>query len=229
MSFLVAIEGIDGSGKGTQSQLLCQRIEESGSRSALLSFPRYSETRFGKAVGDFLNGRFGSLEQVDPFLASLLYAGDRFESRDLLLETLEKNDVVVLDRYVASNIGHQASKRDGEERKELVEWIESVEYDIFKLPRPDLVILLDLPAIEAQTLIARKQARDYTEKKADIQEADGGYLEKVRSVYLELAEKEPTWNLVRCLDGDSLRSIEDINEEIWQVVDAHRRNRNDGE
>src|SRR5436309_12852628 len=101
---LIAIEGIDGSGKGTQARRLIERLAASGRRAALLSFPRYGETLFGRAIGEFLNGRFGTLDQVHPFLASLLYAGDRFESRRLLAELLATHDVVVLDRYVASHL-----------------------------------------------------------------------------------------------------------------------------
>src|SRR3712207_3314277 len=107
---LIAIEGIDGSGKGTQARLLRERCRAAGLSAALISFPRYAETRFGRAVGKFLNGRFGTLDQVSPFLAALLYAGDRFESRTLLRESLFANDVVVLNRYVASNVAHQGSK-----------------------------------------------------------------------------------------------------------------------
>ena len=222
MAYLIAIEGIDGSGKGTQAQRLYERFSASGTRSALLSFPRYSETLFGKAIGDFLNGRFGTLDEVSPFLASLLYAGDRFESRDFLLETLNENEVVILDRYTASNIAHQGSKLEGEERRELVDWIRRIEYEIYQLPRPDLVVLLDLPVVEAQQLIATKQARSYTDKAADLQETDTSYLEGVRNVYLELAEEESNWCKIDCWQRNAIRSIEEISEEIWNEVNSRR-------
>ena len=218
------MEGIDGSGKGTQARRLHERLVESGSRAALISFPRYESTLFGKAVGDFLNGRFGTLDQVDPFLVSLLYAGDRFESRGLLIDAIEANDVVVLDRYVPSNVAHQASKLDGDRRDELIRWIEQIEYGIYRLPKPDLVLLLDLPAREAQQLIAAKQTRTYTDKKADLQEADADYLERVRDVYLQLAAADETgWYKLDCLSAGKIRSIKDIAEEVWDVV-ATRRN-----
>jgi dTMP kinase len=222
VAYLIAIEGIDGSGKGTQAQRLYERFSASGKNAALLSFPRYSETLFGKAIGDFLNGRFGALQEVSPFLASLLYAGDRFESRNFLLEALKENEVVVLDRYTASNIAHQGSKLDGAERREIVDWIRRVEYEIYQLPRPDLVVLLDLPVLEAQQLIATKQARSYTNKAADLQEADAAYLQGVRNVYLELAEEESNWCKINCWRNSAIRSIEDIGEEIWTEVNSHR-------
>ncbi len=220
---LIAIEGIDGSGKGTQAAGLRDRLRAEGVTVDLLSFPRYDATRFGKAIGDFLNGRFGSLDAVHPLLASLLYAGDRFESRDVLRAALESNDAVVLDRYVASNIAHQGAKLQGGERAELMDWIETVEFEIFRLPRPDLVILLDLPAAKAQELIAKKSARSYTDKAADLHEADGGYLAAVREVYRELAGRQPGWRIVSCLRDDVLKSIENIGAEISEIVASARR------
>ncbi|RPI82323.1 MAG: thymidylate kinase, partial [Planctomycetaceae bacterium] len=122
-ALLIDFEGIDGSGKGTQARRLCERLSAERIPCALISFPRYSETLFGRAVGEFLNGRFGALDQVHPFLVSLLFAGDRFESKGLLETALAQNEVVVLDRYVPSNIAHQASKRAGPERQELIDQI----------------------------------------------------------------------------------------------------------
>lgn len=218
MALLVAIEGIDGAGKGTQARRLVERLEAAGRRVQLLSFPRYGETLFGRAVGDFLNGRFGKLDEVNPFLVSLLYAGDRFESRDLLAQALASNDCVVLDRYVASNSAHQGSKVSGDERAQLLDWIEQIEFGVYALPCPDLTILLDLPAADAQGLIAQKQARTYTDKKADLHEADAAYLERVRDVYLELA-KGSGWHRVDVVRNGALRSVDEIGEEILAHVE----------
>lgn len=102
MAPLIVIEGIDGSGKGTQAQQLTERLAATGRRVRLLSFPRYRETLFGHAIGDFLNGRFGQLNEVHPFLASVLYAADRFESKSVLTDALQQSDVVICDRYVPS-------------------------------------------------------------------------------------------------------------------------------
>src|SRR5258708_39110698 len=113
---LIDLEGIDGSGKGTQARVLCDRFAQAGVSAALVSFPRYEATRFGRAVGEFLNGRFGSLQQVHPFLVSLLFAGDRFESKEFLVQAIKSHAVVVLDRYVPSNVAHQASKVEGPDR-----------------------------------------------------------------------------------------------------------------
>jgi dTMP kinase len=108
---LIVIEGIDGSGKGTQAQQLTERLAAAGHRVRLLSFPRYRDTLFGQAIGEFLNGRFGQLDEVHPFLASVLYAADRYESKQVLLEALQQSDFVVCDRYVPSNLAHQGASR----------------------------------------------------------------------------------------------------------------------
>jgi len=214
---LIAIEGIDGSGKGTQATRLRDSLLSQGRSAALISFPRYGETFFGARIGDFLNGRFGGLAEVDPFLAATLFAGDRFESRAMLLDALALHDVVILDRYVASNVAHQAAKRTGEERRRLTEWILKLEYDVYGLPRADRTLLLDLPAEQAQQLIARKNARSYTEKAADLQEADAAYLETVREAYCELARTDPSWSVVSVFE-DRLRSLDDVADEVLRVV-----------
>lgn len=223
VAFLIAFEGIDGSGKGTQARRLYDRLLESGARAALLSFPRYEATLFGRAIGQFLNGRFGKLDEVNPFLVSLLYAGDRFESRRVLEEVRAAQDVVVLDRYVPSNIAHQCAKLPAAEQQELRNWIQQIEYGIYELPRPDVVLLLDLPVAQAQDLIAQKARRSYTDKAADLQEADSRYLERVRNAYQALAETEPNWRVVDCLSSNAgVRGIDEIADEIWDIVQTLR-------
>ena len=211
---LIAIEGIDGTGKGTQSRLLVDRLTAAGRSATLLSFPRYGETFFGARIGDFLNGRFGDLERVDPFLAALLFAGDRLESKPVLEEALDRHEFVVLDRYVASNVAHQGAKRAGDARAELVRRIGHVEFVLNGLPRPDRTVWLDLPVPLAACLIAAKSARDYTDKAADLQEENLDYLAATAAVYADLAAG-PGWVRVDCADGDAVRPVEDISVEIF--------------
>ncbi len=222
MALLIAIEGIDGSGKGTQAQILTDRLKENGFSSELVSFPQYDQTLFGSAIGDFLNGKFGSLDEVNPFLASLLYAGDRFESKPMLLELLKQNDVVVLDRYVSSNIAHQGSKLSGDEQSDLIEKIRKIEFEINGLPQTDLTILLDITSSLSQNLIARKQKRTYTDSKADLQEADSEYLASVRDVYITLADQSEDWTVVPVgvegKEDSEPRTINEISDEIWKTV-----------
>lgn len=215
---LVAIEGIDGSGKGTQAALLRDRVAATGRSVELFSFPRYSQTRFGKLIGDFLNGRFGSLEDVSPFLASLLYSGDRFESAGVLREAMEQNDVVICDRFVASNVAHQGAKLMGREREELIEWVHHLEHEIYNLPRPDVVVLLSLTATRAQELIAKKSQRDYTDKAADLQEADVEYLHQVAELYRDLANRNDAWRTVDVERDNVLRSIDEVAADVFAAV-----------
>ncbi len=218
MALLLNIEGIDGSGKGTQAARLQAHLQNLGYRTQLVSFPRYRETSFGQKVADFLNGRFGQLHEVNPFLAALLYAGDRFESKAWLEQAIQTSDVVIFDRYVPSNMAHQASKLEGAERTELINWIEHIEFGVNGLPRPDLCMLLDIHPAVAQQLIACKAPRSYTEQSADLQESDSGHLVKTREVYLELARTNPAWKCIECVSGDVLRTADEIAAEIWELV-----------
>lgn len=218
MTPLIVIEGIDGSGKGTQAKALTDRLNDAGRRAELLSFPRYRETLFGHAIGDFLNGRFGQLNEVHPFLASVLYAADRYESKAVLLKALEQNEVVICDRYVPSNLAHQGAKVSGDERTELLQTIQRIEFEIFALPQPKLIVLLDVPVEVAQQNIAAKKPRSYTDKAADLQEADGEYLQRVRDVYLQLASENSNWYRVESVRDGQQRSVDDIADEIFKRV-----------
>ena len=156
MGLLLAIEGIDGAGKGTQAARLAETAAERGRRVASFSFPLYDDNPFSRAVADYLNGEFGTADEVHPELAALLYAGDRFHARPRIVSALQENDLVVCDRYVASNQAHQGGKLTGEARRRLLDWLEEVEYGEFALPRPQLVILLDAPVALARRLVGRK-------------------------------------------------------------------------
>lgn len=219
MTVLIAIEGIDGSGKGTQAGLLTQRLTDLGHRTVSLQFPRYSATSFGEAIGDFLNGRFGSLDQVHPQLAAVLYAGDRFESLGVLNEAIDASDIVVLDRFTASNFAHQAAKLQGPDREQLIRWIDNIEHQVFGLPRPHLNVLLDISPGWSRELVSRKDERDYTSEEADIQESDGSYLEQVRQCYREIAASHDNWATVECLGADGeLRDVNAISDDILNCV-----------
>jgi dTMP kinase len=219
MALLIAIEGIDGSGKGTQTGRLVESLRARGLRVESLQFPRYSATTFGKAVADFLNGRFGALHEVHPQLAATLYAGDRFESKGLLQEMLDRCDLVVLDRYVGSNLAHQGAKLEGGARIALQEWIEEVEFGVYGLPRPDVNILIDVTSSVSRELVARKGVRDYTSAAADLHESDLPYQDRVRRCYRELAERRVDWTLIPALDdARQLRSIDDIASDVLELV-----------
>lgn len=219
---LIAIEGIDASGKGTQATLLRERFQAEGRSCALLSFPRYGRTFFAEAISRYLNGGFGELADLDPALVSLLYAGDRFETRDELADLLGAHDVVVLDRYVASNLAHQAARVPEEGREAFVAWLSRLEYEVYGLPRADLTILLDVSASTSARLLERKAPRDYTDAKADLHEADRSYMEACRDVYRWLADRGAggEWSVVRVEGSDrEPRPIESVHADVAAVAE----------
>jgi dTMP kinase len=219
MGLLLAIEGIDGAGKGTQAARLAETAGAHGRRVASFSFPLYDDNPFSRAVGDYLNGEFGTADEVHPELAALLYAGDRFHARPRIVSALQEHDLVVCDRYVASNQAHQGAKLTGQARRRLLDWLEEVEFGEFALPRPELVILLDAPVALARRLVGRKAARGYTTLEADIHEADAAHSGATREVYLELADRDG-WQVVSTADDEgAARDVDDIAAEIWAAVE----------
>jgi dTMP kinase len=219
VGLLLAIEGIDGSGKGTQAARLAETAAARGHRVETFSFPLYDDNPFSRAIGDYLNGAFGGVDEVHPELAGLLYACDRWHARPRLVSALEECDLVVLDRYVGSNLAHQGSKLQGAERERLIDWLLEVELGEFALPRPDLVLLLDAPPALARELVGRKSARAYTTLAADIHEADGAHTDATREVYLELARRHG-WRIVdTAADDGAVRDVDEIAGEIWSTVE----------
>ncbi|HET7146854.1 MAG TPA: hypothetical protein VFI10_06585 [Gaiellaceae bacterium] len=219
MGVLLAIEGIDGAGKGTQAARVAETAAARGHTVASFSFPLYDGNPFSRAVADYLNGEFGAADEVHPELAALLYAGDRFHARPRLVAALDEHDLVVCDRYVGSNAGHQGAKLDGDARRRLLDWLEEVEYGEFALPRPDLVVLLDAPVALARELVGRKAARGYTTLEADIHEADPEHSGATRETYLELARRGG-WRVVATGDDSGApRGVEEIADEVWAAVE----------
>src|SRR5205809_7164815 len=215
---LIAIEGIDGSGKRTQVELLTLSLKARGHSVFPTGFPQY-DSWFGKMVGQFLNGDLGPLESVDPHFTALLYAGDRFEAKPMLEDALSNGQIVLADRYIASNLAHQTARVAPEKRAAFVEWIEHLEYDIYGLPREDLVLYLRVPAVEAQKLVALKSARSYTSAQKDLQEASLRHLEDAAEMYDSLS-KRPNWNTIECFDTkrNQMRPAEHIASEVSGIV-----------
>jgi dTMP kinase len=195
---LIAIEGIDGSGKRTQVELLSKALTASGHAVYSTGFPQY-DSWFGKMVGQFLNGDFGALESVDPHFSALLYAGDRFEAKFRLETALTQGKVVLVDRYIGSNLAHQTARVRAEERPAFIDWIEHLEYNIYNLPREAQVLYLRVPPRQAQELVGRKSPRSYTKVKQDLLEASLHHLEAAAAMYDELSRR-PNWKTIACFD-----------------------------
>ena len=216
---LIAIEGIDGSGKRTQLDLLERALRARGVPIYSTGFPHY-DSWFGKMVGQFLNGDFGSLETVDPHFAALLYAGDRFEAKQELSSALDQGQLILADRYIASNLAHQTARVSPDKRDEFIAWIEHLEYDIYGLPHEDLVIYLRVPALQAQALVSKKSTRTYTTAKQDIQESSLRHLHDASEMYDTLAQRSH-WATVECFDAthNEMRTSETIAADILAIVE----------
>jgi len=217
---LIALEGIDGSGKRTQLDLLARSLQERGLPTFLISFPRY-ESFYGKLVGRYLNGEFGELAAVDPHISALLYAGDRLEAKPEIEAALSSGKIVLSDRYIGSNMAHQSARIPPEKRGEFQSWLKRLEYELYGLPEEDLAMYLSVPVSEAHRLVGLKSARAYTSLKRDIQEADMTHLEQTAIIYDQLATAA-NWARIDCINPASgdLLSPEEIHQAVIKVVDA---------
>jgi len=216
---LIAIEGIDGSGKRTQLDLLSKVLEASGNRVYSTGFPQY-DSWFGKMVGQFLNGELGALEAVDPHFTALLYAGDRFEAKRKIEAALNEGKIVLIDRYIGSNLAHQTARATPDKRADFRRWIEHLEYGIYDLPREDLILYLRVPPTEAQKLVAQKSKRSYTNAKQDLLESSLRHLQDAAGMYDILSRSAP-WVTIECFDSKSgaMRSVNEIAREVLAAVE----------
>ena len=217
---LIALEGIDGSGKRTQLDLLASALDTKGFRTFRISFPRY-ESFYGKLAGQYLNGDFGPLEAVDPHLSSLLYAGDRLEAKPEMESALSGGKIVLADRYIGSNLAHQSARVAPEKREEFIAWLKRLEYGLYALPEEDLIIYLRVPVAEAHRMVGLKAARPYTDLKRDIHEGDTTHLEQTAIIYERLAT-EANWARIDCINAVSgaLSSPEEIHRAVLRAVES---------
>jgi len=216
---LIAVEGIDGSGKRTQVDLLAKSLDLRGYSVYSTGFPQY-DSWFGGMVGRFLNGEMGSLETVDPHFTALLYAGDRFEAKSKLQAALQSGRIVLADRYIASNLAHQTARAPAEQRPEFLTWIEHLEYNIYGLPRESLILYLRVPPAHAQALVRQKTSRSYTSAKQDLQEASLHHLENAAEMYDLLSHRAP-WATIQCFDAvrNAIKPADEIAAEVFAAVE----------
>ncbi len=214
---IITIDGGDRAGKHTQAALLCENLKMNGQKSALLEFPQYNSLS-GELVKEYLAGHYGSKEQLGAKLPSLIYAFNRFEEKEKLLDLLGKGYIVVLDRYIESNMAYQSAKLIPEERAAFQQWLKNLEFGIFKLPNSDLVIYLHVP-VEIAKRLGEKEARE-TGKQKDIHETDEKFQKKVVEQYLALAA-EKKWTVIECIEKGMLLSPEKISEMILDSVLPH--------
>lgn len=216
MGKLIVFEGTDGSGKSTQFELLAKRLEAEQIGFQRLRFPQYEEPS-SALIRMYLGGAFGDdPEAVNAYAASTFYAVDRYASYQCVWKDYyQGGGLVVSDRYTTSNAVHQGSKVPEGERAEFFRWLYDLEYDRMGLPRPDLVVLLDMPVELSEQLMRKREQSTGTQ--ADIHERDEDYLKKCRDVALHAA-KYYGWRTVSCAKDGAIRGVEDIHEEVYAIV-----------
>jgi len=216
---LIVIAGTDGSGKGTQTKLLVERLKKEGYNVEVIDFPQYGH-KSAALVEEYLNGKYGSAEEVGPYRASIFYACDRYVASFKIKEWLDEGKIVVSNRYVSANVGHQGGKiKNIQERNKYLDWLFNLEFNIFGIPKPDKNILLYMPPEIGQKLVDQKDLREYIEngKMKDIHEEDLSHLRDAADAYIYAAKKY-NWDKVECAPNGNLRTREDISEEVWQKV-----------
>lgn len=224
---LIVVEGLDGAGKSTQIARLRDHFDAEGYKSNFLHFPRMEEPFFGELITKFLRGEFGKLEDVNPYLVAMIYAGDRKDASDMLDKWLNNGHFVLLDRYVYSNIAYQCAKvANKDDRKILKDWILKLEFEHFGIPRPALNIFLDVPFSFTEAKLKGTRSGDdrlYLNGSADIHEESLNFQNTVRQVYIETAALDSSLDILNCSTSEGgILSPEQIFIKILDML--HQKN-----
>jgi dTMP kinase len=219
----IALEGLDGAGKSTQIKLLENYFESQNKRNKYLHFPRFDTPFFGEMIAKFLRGDFGNVNDVNPFIVALLFAEDRHDAAQTIRNWLAQNYTVIVDRYVYSNIGYQCAKFENEnERNALRNWIFELEFNYFKIPKPDISIFLDVPFTFTENKLNETRNggdRDYLNGKPDIHEANLELQRRVRKIYIEQQAADENFKIVNCtLENGDMLDLHQIFEQIIKIL-----------
>jgi len=219
---LIVIDGIDGSGKATQTSLLKKRLQKEGFKVKTIDFPHYYGNFFGQFIGECLAGKYGDFIKVNSKIASVLYAADRFESSGVMHKWIEDGYIVITDRYVSANQIHQGGKiKNSTERKEFIKWLDVMEHKVFKIPKPDLIIYLDVPYEISSSWLKNKitqRSKKYLNGKKDVAEDNLAHLKISRSTALELEKVNKNWEKISCCTKNICLPPEGVHEEVYKVI-----------
>ncbi len=219
---LIVIDGTDGSGKATQTDLLVKHLKKDGYKVKVVDFPDYYSNFFGKFIGHCLSERYYDFVKVHPKISSVLFAADRFESKDKIEGWLKEGFLVIANRYASANQIHQGGKiKNTKKRENFLKWLAEMEYEVFKIPKPDAVLYLSVPIPVVLNLIKERnkgKKRNYLGKKKDVYEKDVEFLENSRKSALWLAKKERNWIKIECARDGKMDSREDIHGQIYERI-----------
>lgn len=226
MSFIV-IEGLDGSGKSTQLKKIKSYLKNQQKNYHFLHFPKVEDGIFGNLIARFLRGDLGEINQVNPYLVGLIYAGDRDDSKQQINNWLNQGDLVIIDRYVYSNMAFQGAKlQSPAEKKELRNWLRNLEFNHYGIPQPDVSLFLDVPfEFTTQSLTNQRQGddRNYLNGKQDIHEADLSFQEQVRHEYLALIKEDENFHHIKCYNEHlQMLSPDEIFQKIINKLTKHK-------
>ncbi len=218
MGLLIVIDGTDGSGKATQTKLLVDRLTDHGCTVQTMAFPQYGKKSAG-LVEEYLSGAYGTADAVDPRIAAFFFAADRYDASFQIRQWLDSGCVVVLDRYVSANMGHQGAKiADVDKRQRFMTWIYRLEHEFFDIPVPDMNLILHVPAAVSQQLAQQRNEKEWAGKTRDIHEDDAQHLAAAEATYLWMAQQYPEFHLLSCTADNQMLPRNVIAERIWQVV-----------
>ncbi|MFH1233594.1 MAG: dTMP kinase [Patescibacteria group bacterium] len=214
----IVIDGTDGSGKDTQTKLLAKKIIKAGFNVKIVDFPQYN-TKSAGLVEEYLSGKYGSPEEVGPYKASIFYACDRYDASFQIKKWLKQDKIVISNRYVTANMGHQGGKiKNSLERKKYFDWLYKLEYEIFNIPQPDLNIILHVNAEISQLLAQQRQKQDWINKTNDIHQNNLDHLKKAEQTYLQIAKNFHNFILIECVKNNQILSREQISNLIWKKI-----------
>jgi dTMP kinase len=224
----IVIDGIDGVGKATQTELLVERLHREKIKVKKIDFPRYYNNVFGKLIGECLAGKRGAFIEMDPKISSVLYAADRFESKQEMEKWLDDGYVVVADRFVSANQIHQGGKiKNTKDKKDFLNWLDTIEHKIFKVPRPDVIVYLSLPVSLSTLLLSRKSVQEkkkYLEGRKDLAESDIKHLEDSRRSVIDIIKKNNNWIKIECSKSGEILPREVISDQIYSSVKKYIKN-----
>ncbi len=225
MKFIV-LEGLDGAGKSTQVSLLTEYLNKQNIQTKFLHFPRTESPYFGEMIARFLRGDFGDIDNVNPYLVAMLYAGDRKDASEEIISWIKEDFVVIADRYVFSNIAYQCAKLKSQaEKDKLKNWIIEFEFGYYNLPKPDLNLFLDVPFLFTKNKLTQSRTgseRDYLNGNSDIHEKNLDFQEQVRNEYLHLCEIESKFKRIDCSDNNQNMAVpEEIFNRIKVELEKH--------